>query len=109
MGQALSTTQRTIHVAVGEDRIIPDVERNEYCFTDGAGQISLALLREALQEMDRRRRRRRAVPWTTDTISALQVGSPTTLLTLTLVLLSHAHLHHDQQGSQLIDCYPNCG
>jgi hypothetical protein len=74
MGQALSTTQRTIHVAQGEDRTIDDVERGGYCFTDGAGQISLQLLKDALKEMDERRRRRRAVPWTPDNVSALQVS-----------------------------------
>lgn len=38
MGQALSTTQRTIEVPPSHFVEKPDVERNEFCFTDGAGE-----------------------------------------------------------------------
>ena len=39
----------TSHVYVHQSQVsIPDIERNGHCFTDGVGQISGQLLRQAL-------------------------------------------------------------
>jgi hypothetical protein len=68
MGQCFSSTVQTSTLSLGEHRLIPDVERNGFVFSDGVGQISEQLLREVVLE----------VPWARDgveAISAIQVGA----------------------------------
>jgi RNA-dependent RNA polymerase len=67
MGQCFSSTVQTSTLSLGEHRLIPDVERDGFVFSDGVGQISEQLLREVLS----------GVPFARadeEEISAIQVG-----------------------------------
>ncbi|KAF2200619.1 RdRP-domain-containing protein [Delitschia confertaspora ATCC 74209] len=46
IGQAFSDTTTAIKIAANQMSVVPDVERNGRCFSDGCGTISMQLLRK---------------------------------------------------------------
>lgn len=46
LGQALSSTYPTIEMKPDEERRMPDVKRNGYCFSDGVGTVSMEMAKD---------------------------------------------------------------
>ena len=53
LGQFFSASKKTISVDERFKRLIPDVTRNDYCFTDGVGMISSSLSQKVRTNMRR--------------------------------------------------------
>ncbi|KAM0322711.1 hypothetical protein ACHAQA_009302 [Verticillium albo-atrum] len=51
LGQCFSTTREIRSIRVPTVKLIPDIERNGFCFTDGVGKISPFLASMILEEM----------------------------------------------------------
>ncbi|KAI9319364.1 RNA dependent RNA polymerase-domain-containing protein [Dichotomocladium elegans] len=51
MGQCFSSTQPTANLGENQVEVIPDIERNDYTFSDGVGIISMELAKEVASKM----------------------------------------------------------
>ncbi|KAF8299892.1 RdRP-domain-containing protein [Clavulina sp. PMI_390] len=57
LGQAFTATNSSIEIPAEAIKVVDDIKRNNYCFTDGAGEMSPELAREIWSSVKRRRGR----------------------------------------------------